>query len=369
MKLLKIIASGFKNCVDGLEISFVPLARKTTEDKEYELVEIADSLFAFSTVGVVGKNASGKTSVLELISLSNEILGKLRVDKKNYSVYGTSLILYFYFNDEIYKYSFRLEEDPLSGSVLFKDQLLWRKKYYKSKVGSIFSEEDFEIMSFDGELPEDTSLIFFVTKGFHHNALYFSSLDLGYNAYNLAFGAQKAFNISGDVLIKILKVFDENITSLEVADDNNFRMVFDGGEYVLSAQELYNRLSSGTTKGVILYTLVVLSLLQGFDLIVDEIENHFHKTLVENIVALYKDKTVNKHNATLIFATHYCEVLDLFNRQDNIYITKADPKVKVLNMYKDFDVRPELLKSKMFYNDVFNTAVNYEALMDLKKEL
>ena len=38
-------------------------------------------------------------------------------------------------------------------------------------------------------------------------------------------------------------------------------------------------------------------------------------------------------------------------------------------MYRDYDVRPELLKSKQFYNDVFKTAVNYEALMDLKKEL
>ena len=38
-------------------------------------------------------------------------------------------------------------------------------------------------------------------------------------------------------------------------------------------------------------------------------------------------------------------------------------------MYKDFDVRTELIKSKQFYNNVFKTAVNYDALMDLKKEL
>ena len=50
---------------------------------------------------------------------------------------------------------------------------------------------------------------------------------------------------------------------------------------------------------------VVLSLVTGNDLIVDEIENHFHKTLVENLISLYKDKTINKKNATLIFSTHY----------------------------------------------------------------
>ena len=87
------------------------------------------------------------------------------------------------------------------------------------------------------------------------------------------------------------------------------------------------------------------------------------------IIKYNNSKSINKKNATLIFATHYCEVLDLFNRQDNIYITKADAKVHVSNMYKDYDVRPELLKSKQFYNNVFDTAVNYEALMALKKEL
>ena len=35
MKILKVIASGFKNCADDFEISYIPTARKTAEDKEY----------------------------------------------------------------------------------------------------------------------------------------------------------------------------------------------------------------------------------------------------------------------------------------------------------------------------------------------
>lgn len=38
-------------------------------------------------------------------------------------------------------------------------------------------------------------------------------------------------------------------------------------------------------------------------------------------------------------------------------------------MYEGFNIRPELLKSKQFYNNVFETAVNYDELMQLKKEL
>ena len=84
---------------------------------------------------------------------------------------------------------------------------------------------------------------------------------------------------------------------------------------------------------------------------------------------LYKDKDVNKKNATLIYSTHSCELLDLFNRSDNIWITHSREKIEIENMYEKYGLRSELLKSKKFYQNAFDTAVNYDALMDLKKEL
>ena len=127
-------------------------------------------------------------------------------------------------------------------------------------------------------------------------------------------------------------------------------------------------LSSGTIKGLYLYLYVLISLELGKDLLIDEIEIHFHKTLIENLINLYKDKRINKHNATLIFTTHYCELLDLFNRYDNIYITKHEDKVTILNAY-NYNLRNELLKSKKFYDNTFGTTVNYESLINFKKEL
>jgi hypothetical protein len=164
-------------------------------------------------------------------------------------------------------------------------------------------------------------------------------------------------------------VFDETISTIERRDDKNYKLVTVVGEEILSAKELLFQAFEWDNKRIVLYMLVALALKNGVDLIIDEIENHFHKTLVENIIMLFKDKSVNKKNATLIISTHYCEILDLFGRLDNIFITKAEDKIQVYNMYRDYKIRPELLKSKLFYNDVFKTAVNYEALMDLKKEL
>ena len=44
-------------------------------------------------------------------------------------------------------------------------------------------------------------------------------------------------------------------------------------------------------------------------------------------------------------------------------------KIEIENMYETYGLRTELLKSKKFYQNAFDTAVNYEALMDLKREL
>ena len=49
--------------------------------------------------------------------------------------------------------------------------------------------------------------------------------------------------------------------------------------------------------------------------------------------------------------------------------TDGEEQVSLRNMYEDFNVRSELLKSRQFYSNAFQTAVNYEDLMRLKKEL
>ena len=67
MKLLRVVASNFKNCCDNFTIDFMAKSKKTSEDKEYELQPIADELNVFNTVAFVGKNASGKTTAVDFL--------------------------------------------------------------------------------------------------------------------------------------------------------------------------------------------------------------------------------------------------------------------------------------------------------------
>ncbi len=370
MKLLRVCATGFKNCRDDFTIDLVAKSKKTTEDKEYELQEITEDLFVYSTAAFVGKNASGKTSAIELLDLCYSILGDFRAEDKHYSYDNIHLDVTFYHEGNLYRYTTILKSDNnLGNKAIFTEQHIYCKKYYKTKIKELYSDAGYEELKDLGDLPEDTSKVFFVLKKRAARAVYFDCNGAGAETYHLLFNAMKSYKISASVLSKIIKIFDDNIESLSMVDEHNYKLIYQGKEDLMSDKELVHMLSSGTTKGILLYVFVVAALQNGFDLLIDEVENHFHKTLVENMISLFKDKTVNKKSASLMFTTHYCEILDLFNRQDNIWVAKADGKVGLHNLYESYDIRPELLKSKQFYNNAFQTSVNYEDLMSLKKEL
>ena len=145
MKLLRVRASNYKNCCDDFTIDLVAKSRKTSEDKEYELQEIADELYVFNTVAFVGKNASGKTSAIELTECCYSILSEFRLEDKHYDYDNVKLEIIFYHEEYIYKYLTVLKPDSNLGSKAnFTEQHIYRKKYYKSKIKEIYEDDGFE---------------------------------------------------------------------------------------------------------------------------------------------------------------------------------------------------------------------------------
>ena len=334
MKLLRVVASHFKNCADDYTIDLVARAKRTSEDCVYELQEIASDLYTYKTAAFVGKNASGKTSALELLDWAYSILGEFRLEGKHADYEDVRLEIHFYHEGFIYRYRTTLKADTnLGDKAIFVDQQLACKQYYKSYVKQIYDDNGYNAVPVTGALPEDTSIVFSVLQKRNTYALYYDSEGKGTETYALLFRLLKYYRISTDMLYCV---------------------------YMLS---------SGTTKGILLYVMAIAALQNGIDLLIDEIENHFHKTLVENLLSLFKDPLVNRQHASLVFTTHYCELLDHFNRQDNIWVAQAGDKVMLKNLFEHYSARSELLKSRRFYNNAFDTAVDYDALMALKAGL
>lgn len=105
----------------------------------------------------------------------------------------------------------------------------------------------------------------------------------------------------------------------------------------------------------------------GGYLIVDDIESYMNKKYVQTILNILQDNKTNEHGATLIFSTHYIELMDSINRKDPIYVTRKDKNgkcdlVKYSNVVKRNDIKKaELLLS----NYIEGTSPYYEDIQSL----
>ena len=124
--------------------------------------------------------------------------------------------------------------------------------------------------------------------------------------------------------------------------------------------ELNNYLSSGTVKGMIIFTLAKEVLQNGGYIVVDEIENHFNKEIVTTLMRFFMD---------LIFSTHYPELLDEYDRNDSIYITRNRNGITAENLSSILK-RNDIKKSDAYQSGFLEgTTPMYEAYMRLKKSL
>ena len=133
--------------------------------------------------------------------------------------------------------------------------------------------------------------------------------------------------------------------------------------------ELNNYLSSGTVKGMITFTLAQEVLKDGGYLIVDEIENHFNKEIVSTLIRFFMDGKINKNGGMLIFSTHYPELLDEYDRNDSIFITRNRDGITAENL-SNILKRNDFKKSDAYQSGFLEgTTPTYEAYMQLKKSI
>ena len=107
----------------------------------------------------------------------------------------------------------------------------------------------------------------------------------------------------------------------------------------------------------------------GWYLIVDELENHFNREIVSTLIRFYMDKKVNPKGAMLIFSTHYAELLDEFERNDNVYIVRNRGGITAENLSVILK-RNDIKKSEAYQSGFLEgTVPMYDAYMALKTSL
>lgn len=383
LNLLKIETSGFKMLDDNFKLDLMSKTRVYQEDKEKELFELDKGLYVFRTLAFVGSNSSGKSSVLSLLLKVLMFLqtGRWEYLKREFNKDEITIKTLFYLDGYLYNYSFSVGKiDDANLSPMNKYSPILKEKLKKVKYDKTRGIKNIELIESKGEdVSElfnasltDTSAITKITNNNvivddfnNNNIMNFNEMIVRNTFFTSLNSCDK------NLVSSIIKLLDESIEYITYSNNDYvcFKRINEE-EQILSSMELLSILSSGTLRGVELFIRCINALKFGKTFIVDEIENCFQKNLVFNLLFLFNDSKINSKGAQLMFSTHYVEILDYLSRRDNIFIThKNDGKIIANNLYSDYNVRTELLKSKQFDNNVFNTSLNYKQVLEVRRNL
>lgn len=378
MKIMRITVNGLPLFKQELDLLFYTQQRVSEDDKE-KLYKIEPNYYLHTACAFIGINASGKTSVLKVINLALNILRNEPINHvESRNILGgcenASFKICFFDNkrnicclETVVK-----SKKAKAGGYVYSivEEKLWEKP-----VSSVKSKKyltDFSGLrpiaarnTDEAYLPDDVSFIIAHNKKTNDRIDVFSLLS--YTNINV-------LPFTDDIPLEVITFLDPTIEKLcfeKIEDKALIHLKFKGEEELIlnNAVELEQYLSSGTIKGIITFAIVKEVLASGGYILVDELENHFNKEIVVTLMRFFMDSRLNKNGSTLIFTTHYPELLDEYDRNDAIYIVRNRNGITAENL--SYILKRNDIKKSDAYQSGFleGTTPAYEAYLRLKKNL
>lgn len=365
-----------------IEIDFITEKKVSSYEVEDNTVtHLFNHIYKLNTLAFIGINASGKTSVLHILfsvlnmHLGNESLSTALPSGIDISRYFNDYLEVesFYYEKQsstIYRIYSRIEKDDAQKALYFAEEVLSSKKVSSlTNKNNIFDFSDTNVDIVRSKtrsdfLKADDSI--FSSLMNKHITRFPAVLDMCQVKYNIL------FYIQVNMVEHFIKYLDPSIDQFEIFTaenkDRKFKLKFVNSSEVIVTDTFHldEYLSSGTIKGINVLSNVFRTFQIGGYLLVDEIENHLNKVIVQNIIHLF-NSTLNKNSATLLFSTHYAEILDTIDRSDSIYVLR---KKQYIDFEKFSDAagiydRKDKKKSDLALSGVIDASPKYDAYMEL----
>lgn len=376
MKLLKFkTQSGFKMLEKGFEVSFLTKTRVDKDKNNDDLIELEEDFYYPLETVFIGKNSSGKSSTLLLINIILFLINHGRIPS-SVLIDQDVLELEFMFYDSgfIYNYagSFKKNQFVNNTFLVLENESLSKttyKKSYKKDLSNIFFSKE---NTFAPNTGGDTSCL--TNLNIHDASIsadLISTSDI--NLYSIIDSLKVLYGPK--IFNSLIHLFDDSIEYIDTVRTDSGGISFkfkriNQKPLLVDYGYLKTRLSGGTFRGVYIFAASLLAFKYGGHILVDEIEKSFNKNLVQNLLALFNDKTINEKGASLIYSTHYSELLDESDRCDNINVLhRNNDTISVKNMHTSYEVRTDLSKSNQFDQNAFDNFMNYDQLMELRRLL
>lgn len=376
MKMLQIkLPNGYKMLEKGFEINFLTKTRVNGKADNDDLIDLGSGLYCPIETIFIGKNSSGKTTVLQLLHTVLSFLGEGRIPSvalQEESSFSFEVI--FYALGNIYRYvgTFQKKESLNRNFLTIVSESLQvtvpKKSYKKDLSNAFFPKENL----LKGNVGSDTSDIVRFTENDHSS---FADPACYGEREILALIASFSELYGEDAFDKVIHLFDDSVESIKPFKENGEKDGFrfkriHKPERIVSYDYLRNILSAGTFRGIHIFLSSLLAFRLGGTILVDEIERSFNKNLAQNLILLFNDKAINIKNATLVYTTHYAELLDDNRRLDNINVLhRHGDQISLKNLHKDYDLNIQLSKSNYFEQNAFDSLLNYNSLMELRRAI
>lgn len=379
MRILRITAEGLPLFKEKLDLSLYAQQRVMGEHQS-NLYPLFSNVYVNAANAFIGINASGKTSVLKVILLvlgiinnepinhieTKEILGDAKEVKLNTYFFSTATNEICRLETVIASHKNKTEGTRykiISESLWTRSvkKVVTRKELFdfdeKNLITIRNNQEDF--------LSDDVSIIIARNKKTREQI---EIVNL------LRYTNENILPSLDNIPPEVITFLDPTIESLRFDEEDKKPLIHlkfkEKTEILLNhPSELNNYLSSGTVKGMITFTLAQEVLKKGGYMVVDEIENHFNKEIVTTFIRFFMDNRLNKKGGILIFSTHYPELLDEYERNDSLFITRNRNGITVENLSAILK-RNDIKKSDAYQSGFLEgTTPMYEAYMRLKKNI
>lgn len=378
MRLLRIEADGIFLFSEKIVIDF-NAEQRVYPDNADMLYNPFGSTYTNNVLSFVGVNASGKTTSLKLISFVMSLLNAEAINNIPTKVVlerSKKVVLRVYFYDEnkgvcLLKTIIGVtkEEGALERYVILQEELFIRKTTSITSKANLFEfgdENIYKTRDISKEqfmfLKDDVSIVIALGKT---GNVFFRDLT-EWTDFNI-------LNSFGNFPIELIQFLDPSIEYIRFNPNETELIVKfkkdDSSISMRGIQNISHYLSSGTIKGLNVFMHAWVVFIKGGYFIIDEIENHFNKEIVATLIRFFMDKRVNVKGATLIYSTHYIELLDELDRNDGIYVIRNNAGITIQKLHHILK-RNDIKKSDVFQSGMLaGTTPSYEASMRLKKVL
>lgn len=380
MKLVKMQVSGLPHFKENLEIDFFAQQRVQPENSD-GLYQLFSNIYVNNSISFIGINASGKTTILRVIVfvinlLNNKPINTIETKEILEDINDEQTVIFttfFYHLGLLNKLETVIKRaiNPIDENTryIIESENLWSQNSTKIKTKKgMFDFQGIPAVKRNQDeeyLMDDVSIIIAFNKK-HKSNVFLCDMSKWTN-FNM-------LNLLGKFPKELLLFLDPSIEYLKCAVDEkdvDIRLKFKGKEEILmnNPMALDKYLSSGTIKGISVFMNAFFAFEDGGYLIVDEVENHFNREIVSTLIHFFRDSKVNKNGAVIIFSTHYSELLDEFERNDNIFIVRNRKGISAENL-SNILKRNDIKKSEAYQSDFLEgTVPTYEAYIALKKVL